>query len=982
MKERLVNNMDKKKSNISKEEKHIGYIDIAIGISIILIIIGHIVEPGLKRNLIYSFHMPLLIIISGILYKDKNLKICLQDVIKKLIIPYLIAVFFADFVREVLINNNTLLELLKKYAEQIMLSYSFLNVKTNIQSISVLWLFPLLAIISVLFCTMKRMIKKDNDIFLGLFCIILSYLGYIIGLKQYWLPFSLDVVFACIIFYYFGYILNKYNVLSRLLNDKKTLLLIFFIWILGIKYGNIEIAIRKYTNGMFCFLSALCGSLIVMKLSMIIEKKYKKIGEILGWYGKNGIYVLILHYLEMQLINYSWLKGLCIYNTSYKITVLIIKLLIITFGVVLINFTKGEERKYIIDKLKRIFCKLNLIEKVFITMTVIMIFLAIINKLVVQLSDITFIVFGIWAIMFLILLIFEVSKIAKVNLKDKQFIFLNSVTIIAIFSIYAYVVLTRKMIYTWDNSCYYLRQLYLLEKFDANFITGIKEIIKTTYYNDYGYFLLSFTSLIFKYTNQTENSFILTYTFVSIIPIVLLYSMIIKKVIAKLNLTDNRKVFILSLVTIISFPLLHRAAIMGQPDIMGLLFVELIILLTIDYDFSKIENARVILIVISTLCLLITRRWYVYWIVSYYFTYFIIVCINQLIKKDYSKFKVTLINMLKVGVCSIIIIGAILSPMIYKLIDNNFNSSYSAWNIGGLAKELELQYNRVGGIFIGLIIVGLIYGLINKKCRNGTLQMIFTASITIFMFTRLQNMGNHHSLLLIPTYVYMLIMCIVLIDRIKVKAIRNGLFFTILLISIVNLYGSLSENKRFHNNLYFCDTSLKPIKREDYDRIGEMAKFILDNCNNGEKAYINAATLNYCAQTFSNYIHPDRRLNEIIPYESSINSAHGFPTGIFESKYVFISNTVLENTGAKKGTIIPKIKYAFEESQFIKERFELIETFKMTDKIKFYAYQRKKQFDDEEAKYFMNLFKEETEQYPELFGNRIQKYLINKNKVK
>lgn len=46
-------------------KKRIDYLDIARGIAIILMIIGHVVS-GYKRVIIFSFHMPLFIIISGI----------------------------------------------------------------------------------------------------------------------------------------------------------------------------------------------------------------------------------------------------------------------------------------------------------------------------------------------------------------------------------------------------------------------------------------------------------------------------------------------------------------------------------------------------------------------------------------------------------------------------------------------------------------------------------------------------------------------------------------------------------------------------------------------------------------------------------------------------------------------------------------------------------------------------------------------------
>ena len=63
---------------------------------------------------------------------------------------------------------------------------------------------------------------------------------------------------------------------------------------------------------------------------------------------------------------------------------------------------------------------------------------------------------------------------------------------------------------------------------------------------------------------------------------------------------------------------MHKAAIMGQPDIFGLFFVGMIILLTMDYDFSKKDYLRWIYIAGLTFLTMITRRWYMFWILGYF----------------------------------------------------------------------------------------------------------------------------------------------------------------------------------------------------------------------------------------------------------------------------------------------------------------------------------------------------------------------------
>ena len=534
------------------------------------------------------------------------------------------------------------------------------------------------------------------------------------------------------------------------------------------------------------------------------------------------------------------------------------------------------------------------------------------------LSFVLFLAFGIFALLFLGMLIFEAIKEnnIKINYKD---ILVIAITSIIVILIYVVVIYTRKYAYSWDNILYYVRQIDLLNMFNSNFFEGIKGIIKTTYFENYGYFLLSFTSLLFNYTNHTLDSFVISYVVVTIIPIITVYYAIINKLIQKYELKNKNIIILLSLILIIAFPLLHSSAMVGQPDFMGLIFIGLIILFTMDYDFENVNIKRYILIFLSTLCLIITRRWYIYWVISYYICYALLLFIKNLINKDYKKLKSITKNLIIFGISSIIIAGIILLPMIIRIVKANFYNSYSAWNIGGLKEEIKLQFYRIGGIYLSIMLIGLIYGIKNKRFRWMTIQMLSTGILTLFLFTRLQNMGNHQSLLLVPTYIYLLLICIIAINQINCKLLRRILQTIIILSLSTTIFGTFTENKYFYNNKLYSNISLKPTKREDYEMIGQIDKFILENCDKDHKAYINAATSMYCSDTFKTYLFPDITLVYIIPYESSINSVHGFPIDIFKTKYLFVTNIDLEDTGAKRGTIIEKINKAIKEDEETKD---------------------------------------------------------------
>ena len=71
--------------------KRIVEIDIAKGICILLMVIGHSGMTGYAHNFIYSFHMPFFFFISGVTTNiNRSFSVFLKNKVKGLVIPFLI----------------------------------------------------------------------------------------------------------------------------------------------------------------------------------------------------------------------------------------------------------------------------------------------------------------------------------------------------------------------------------------------------------------------------------------------------------------------------------------------------------------------------------------------------------------------------------------------------------------------------------------------------------------------------------------------------------------------------------------------------------------------------------------------------------------------------------------------------------------------------------------------------------------------------
>lgn len=282
----------------TKKDERIGYIDIARGIAILLVIIGHVLYKTTIGNFIFSFHMPLFLIISGMLFKyNSNTKYFIIKITKRLLIPYILGVTFVNISRNILLDENI------KIIPQILGGFSNRNsLFTGIETVGVLWFFPYLICIQSIYNWLNYL-AEGNDYFLAYECIIFMLCGFYFSVSMVYLPWSIDIAITTIIFYYLGNMLIKHNFLEKILSNIKIILLFLIIWLLGVRFLDLEFAHRQYS--IFSFITSFAGSILALKISTIIDKYFKFIKKFLIWCGRNTIPILIFHYFEYKIFEYT-----------------------------------------------------------------------------------------------------------------------------------------------------------------------------------------------------------------------------------------------------------------------------------------------------------------------------------------------------------------------------------------------------------------------------------------------------------------------------------------------------------------------------------------------------------------------------------------------------------------------------------------------------------------------------------------------------
>lgn len=181
------------------------------------------------------------------------------------------------------------------------------NIPFKVVPIGAIWF--LLAIIFGTYITQEARTLKSPSTAL----IALAFLGWWSSLLI-WLPWSVQSAMTASIFIYIGVILKNHNVFTED-HAKSIFPMAFALWINEIIHdqSNLSIVRNYYPNGAFDFIGGGAGAICVI---IIIKYLYEKldVGRVwnfLKWAGENSLTILCLHLIELNMIPWDKLFGLC-----------------------------------------------------------------------------------------------------------------------------------------------------------------------------------------------------------------------------------------------------------------------------------------------------------------------------------------------------------------------------------------------------------------------------------------------------------------------------------------------------------------------------------------------------------------------------------------------------------------------------------------------------------------------------------------------
>lgn len=271
--------------------KRLDWIDIAKGIAIILVIVGHTVpNPSPLRHAVFSFHMPVFFFLAGYTFRPKPWRELLSGSVPRLLVPYLVLAL-AWQVPTFLMSGAPLTGgTLVAGLETIVFASGVDVPGLGVAAVGMAWFLAALFTSRLLFNALMVLFdgREVGVVYQGAACAVIAFCGLSVSrLLGVYLPLDLDLSCYIVLLMWAGYTVRHRGLEPSV--DKPLLFIGFdVVWLTFAALSGLELSSRRVDGFVIATIAALAGSYCVCWVSMAIEKM--KAMPILGAFGRGLVF--------------------------------------------------------------------------------------------------------------------------------------------------------------------------------------------------------------------------------------------------------------------------------------------------------------------------------------------------------------------------------------------------------------------------------------------------------------------------------------------------------------------------------------------------------------------------------------------------------------------------------------------------------------------------------------------------------------------
>ena len=304
-------------------KKRIDYLDIAKGIAMISIVLGHLGVPAINR-VVFTYHLPIFYLISGyFLNQKKDTGTFIRTKFRNLIVPYyFICVLICllsipiSYLRHLSVSD----ELQRWIFASLYASGDTYQSPFFIPHIGAIWFLWATFWAE---CGLKLVSKRPRYIQIPIVLLVFYLSDYI---RQWiWLPLSIQAGGCALLFMYIGYLIKEYQMISRIQKNPYVhgifLLVCLILWGWMVSHFTAFWLVHgQIGHGWLDIIGSICGCYLLLIVSKGIERWAFGIRKILLLTGKYSLLFLAVHIIELDLFPWYMLFEMCTNGLNWNAT--------------------------------------------------------------------------------------------------------------------------------------------------------------------------------------------------------------------------------------------------------------------------------------------------------------------------------------------------------------------------------------------------------------------------------------------------------------------------------------------------------------------------------------------------------------------------------------------------------------------------------------------------------------------------------------
>lgn len=511
---------------------------------------------------------------------------------------------------------------------------------------------------------------------------------------------------------------------------------------------------------------------------------------------------------------------------------------------------------------------------------------------------------------------------------------------------------------SWDFGGFYRKTLEFSDKLDRSIPEAMDNIINSINYAEYNYVAEWFLYLPMKIVGNSFLRYVLCMVNVFLIPTNVLF------MVFYYLLTDNKKrnVFLdwtVAFVIIFFGPNIY-SLVQGYIGSAGLFFILYLMIFIYLKKFEQVNIPLALLTGLTLLLLLIIRRWYAYWVVSF----FISMVIPYVGIKEKRKYlKPVLINCFVAGMVALVILIVTFNPLFKTITTYNYSEAYSVMKATGPLEILMSFGTTYGIVFVGLMIFGCIYSY-KKEEFSFVLMCALQIIVSIILFNQVQRFGSHHYYIINVPCLLIILIAMSYLGEVFSKKVLTILLCVFNVLMVLNYQKTLLMKEESFKPLFTVTNALYseplPMIRttQGIDEIQALVYRLNEKAGEHDYFYTIASCSLFNEDMLRNSLLPNNLegLKNLIP--SSVYDLRDYaPKEFFYYQYIIVSEPLILQFAEDKQRVITVLGQFMLADPRVADYYDLIEDVVITNDIHIKVYKRKDLVPNEIRQDISNQFK-------------------------